>query len=865
LANIKPGTYVFTVTGLPTGVICSLDGIPLPGTLWLGWPMAGQFSVTASPDAPPGTYEATMQSTGPSGTNTFNFAVTILDPTAYTTALDFSGLPTNVTAAILGYADYPLNGPFPATLEGLPNGTNTTFALSYNPSANTLTGQLVFLVTIDPSTPTGTYSFTAALTGFATAPTVSPEFTVTTIAQTPGQPCPPYQVATTVAAHTVCDGDWNVIGFSIFPTYPSEFNDPSQPAGYSLASCWTVSASPAYLSGYAAPSASSYANILTTGPNLPSAAQLLAAWEDTFGPLPSAGKIKIIFQWVDPLSGAPGPQNIKTLSWQTGTNKGVAIPQQGWPLPDFAIVGYGATVIAPGSAEITFGLNAGNHYTGTITWDFAPSTYLNTGTPPGSDALPKGLAGTFSNLTMTFVDGVPDNASTTLTLTATAGAQAFNGKINVKISDSAVTQSNSVALSIVGVVTPQPPTNYLSMFPTTTELYTGLNSSAALAFDLFNSGPADMAVSMLTTNTDPDYTIEFGQGAPATATATPTSITFALATGANTNALEGQLLTSAGYAPAGYNVTDAPVLSNTATTVTVLSTNNPAAMTTAGIAAIIDNNLTVQAQSGGSPGLASILAFVEVGTEYTMPTPSIQIVASAGKNTTYSIIGTDSNPGHGFQMSPLLTYLNQPVPGSTVVPITFTSTNPAAVTATLTPYTYGNGVTLTPASGSVTIPAAVGAVPGTATVNVTVVTTSEADLTASSPFIQAISGGYSQTASIVFTDTQYGPLYMSLSPVNLAPTNGNSQSATLTVNNASAVPATVALTPSYVPSGFTITVTPSTVTAPAGTTASPGTATATVTVSVASGSPITTGQLNVNGAASGWSEITVPICLPYTT
>jgi hypothetical protein len=117
----------------------------------------------------------------------------------------------------------------------------------------------------------------------------------------------------------------------------------------------------------------------------------------------------------------------------------------------------------------------------------------------------------------------------------------------------------------------------------------------------------------------------------------------------------------------------------------------------------------------------------------------------------------------------------------------------------------------------------------------------------------------------VFTDTQYGPLYMSLSPVNLNPTNGNSQSATLTVNNASAASATVALTPSYVPSGFTITVIPSTVTAPAGSTTSPGTATATVTVSVASGSPITTGQLNVNGAASGWSEITVPICLPYTT
>jgi len=986
LANIKPGTYVFTVTGLPTGVICSLDGIPLPGTLWLGWPMDGQFSVTASPDAPPGTYEATMQSTGPSGTNTFNFAVTILDPAAYTTALDFSGLPTNVTAAILGYAGYPLNGPFPATLEGLPNGTNTTFALSYNPSANTLTGQLVFLVTIDPSTPTGTYSFTAALTGFATAPTVSPEFTVTTIAQTPGQPCPPYQVATSVAAHTVCDGDWNVIGFSILPTYPSEFKDPSQPAGYSLASCWTISASPAYTSGYSAPSASSYAHILTTGPNLPSAQQVLAAWQEVFGDLPPSGKMKIELQWVDPLSGAPGPQNIKTLSWQTGTNKGVAKPQGGWPGPDFSVSNTTPLIIAPGDTTVTFTVSADYDYSGTITFSVKPASYIGTGTPPGKDALPTGLTAAFDNPVFVFTNGVPDHTTMTLTLTAIAGTQQFNGAIDVEATDTVVTYGTYLTLSIVGVVTPQPPTNYLSMFPVTTEIYTPLSSTTALAFDLFNSGPQDMAVSMLTTNTDPDYTIEFGQGGPAAASWSPTfsptpgfaspavpssttygaqtitvpngavaigpgtdltipittspgglpvyyvgvtpsvahvtygvvpgfggditgvnidvdvsavpgtytlslqlmdqydthlggpltveltistptggETTFALATGANINALEGQLLTSAGYAPAGYNGKDAAIISSTDTTVTISQPTDPGTMTAEGIAAIIDNNLTVPAQSGGSPGLASILAFVEVGTEYTMPTPQIQVVASAGKNTTYSIINTTSTTGNGFQMSPLLTYLNQPVPGSTVVPITFTSTNPAAVTATLTPYTYGNGVTLTPAGGSVTIPAAVGAVPGTATVNVTVVTTAEADLTAPSPFIQAISGGYSQTASIVFTDTQYGPLYMSLSPVNLAPTNGNSQSATLTVNNASAVPATVALTPSYVPSGFTITVTPSTVTAPAGTTASPGTATATVTVSVASGSPITTGQLNVNGAASGWSEITVPICLPYTT
>ncbi|MGA2476239.1 MAG: hypothetical protein ABSF73_06425 [Terriglobia bacterium] len=865
LANIKPGPYVFTVTGLPTGVICSLDGIPLPATLWLGGPVAGQFSVTASPDAPPGTYEATMQSTGPSGTNTFNFAVTILDPTAYTTALEFSGLPTNVTAAILGYADYPLNGPFPATLEGLPNGTNTTFALSYNPSANTLTGQLVFLVTIDPSTPTGTYTFSAALSGFATAPTVSPEFTVTTIAQTPGQPCPPYQVATSVAANTVCDGDWNVIGFSIFPSYPSEFNDPSQPAGLSLAKCWTISASPAYSSGYSAPSASSYAYILTTGPNLPTAQQVLAAWREVFGDLPPSGKMKIVLQWIDPLSGAPGPQNIKTLSWQTGTNLGVKKPQGGWPGPTFDVSNTTPLIIAPGDTSVTFTVDQGYNYSGTITFSVKPSSYIGTGTPPGIDALPTGLTATFDNPVFVFTNGVPDHTTMTLTLTAIAGTQQFNGAIDVEATDTVVTFGTYLTLSIVGVVTPQPPTNYLSMFPVTTEIYTPLSSTTALAFDLFNSGPADMAVSMLTTNTDPDYTIEYGQGGPATATATPTTITFALATGAYTNSLIGQYLTSAGYAPAGYNVTDAPILSNTGTTVTVASTNNPAAMTTAGIAAVIDIGLTVPAGTLANPGLASVLAFVEVGTMYTMPTPQIQVVASAGKNTTYSIIGTDSNPSNGFQMSPLLTYINQPVPGSTTVTLTFSNTNPSAITATLSSGYLGNGVTVTPASSSVTIPAAAGAVPGTTTVNVTITATAEADLTQNPAYVQAIAGSYSQIVSIWFTDTQYGPLYMSLSPVNLNPTNGNSQSATLTVNNASAASATVALTPSYVPSGFTITVIPSTVTAPAGSTTSPGTATATVTVSVASGSPITTGQLNVNGAASGWSEITVPICLPYTT
>jgi hypothetical protein len=374
-----------------------------------------------------------------------------------------------------------------------------------------------------------------------------------------------------------------------------------------------------------------------------------------------------------------------------------------------------------------------------------------------------------------------------------------------------------------------------------------------------------MAVSMLTTNTDPDYTIEFGQGDTCNAYVVGTVMAFELATGAAQDELVGQLLTTTGYSPQEYNVTDAVIVSNDGTKVGVQAPLHHGVMTTAGIAAIINNALTVPAGTLTDPGTATVLAFFEVAAVFTAPNPSIQIVASANKNTTYSIVNTTSNPGHGFQMSPLLTYLNQPVPGSTIVPITFSNTNPAAVTATLTPYAYGNGVTLTPAAGSVTIPAAVGAVPGTATVNVTVTTTAEADLTALSPSMQAISSPVSQTASIVFTDTQYGPLYLSLSPVNLAPPSGSTQTATLTVNNSSAATATVALTPSYIPSGVTFTVTPSSVTVGPGTTASPTTATATVSLGVRSGSSLAITQLNVNGTATGYNEVTVPVALAYNS
>ena len=108
----------------------------------------------------------------------------------------------------------------------------------------------------------------------------------------------------------------------------------------------------------------------------------------------------------------------------------------------------------------------------------------------------------------------------------------------------------------------------------------------------------------------------------------------------------------------------------------------------------------------GSPGLASCVAFIECGPTFSAPNPQLQIVASAGNNTTYSIVTTTSNPSDGFQMSPLIQYVNQPVPGTTTVALVFSTTNPNPITATLSPFYAGNGVTVSPASSSVTIPAA---------------------------------------------------------------------------------------------------------------------------------------------------------------
>jgi hypothetical protein len=146
-------------------------------------------------------------------------------------------------------------------------------------------------------------------------------------------------------------------------------------------------------------------------------------------------------------------------------------------------------------------------------------------------------------------------------------------------------------------------------------------------------------------------------------------------------------------------------------------------------------------------------------------------------------------------------------------------------------------------------------VPGTATVNVTVTTTAEADLTQASPFIQGITGAYSQTASIVFTDTQYGPLLAYPANIYISLAVPGSTTATLTFLNGSAAPATVTLTPSGLWSGLSVSFDTNPVTVPAGTTSSPGTASVTATITAAGGTSKAYSAFGVNNSAPGWSTI----------
>ena len=82
-----------------------------------------------------------------------------------------------------------------------------------------------------------------------------------------------------------------------------------------------------------------------------------------------------------------------------------------------------------------------------------------------------------------------------------------------------------------------PNTNFLTIAPPNSTMTSPPGATTTALLTLSNTGPDDIFANMLSGSVNPNVTAEFGTGDTATTTATATSITFALATGAATNAL----------------------------------------------------------------------------------------------------------------------------------------------------------------------------------------------------------------------------------------------------------------------------------------------------------------------------------------
>lgn len=310
-----------------------------------------------------------------------------------------------------------------------------------------------------------------------------------------------------------------------------------------------------------------------------------------------------------------------------------------------------AHIAAPGSTAVLIQLNAplypsGNPagpwfpYSGTITPKAKAGAYVTTGTPPKYRALPKGVTFAISPATVTI--DTDDHAVhwAIAKITAPSLVQAFDDRVGISCTDSIQTSRASFTLHIDGDTTAAPPQNYLTANPQQQNYKNTGPSQTSYAYTAENTGPDDIDVSLYASSNDQDLTFQCGPGASAAATATAKTITFALATGAEDDSLVGGTLTTTGYAPSGYNLTDATIVANDASTITVTSKNNPGAMTTQGIATLTSTNaITVPKGTASTPGTASFAVVVTIPAAQTMPLTFTQVELDAGNNTCYCECG----------------------------------------------------------------------------------------------------------------------------------------------------------------------------------------------------------------------------------
>lgn len=637
----------------------------------------------------------------------------------------------------------------------------SSFSLVYNSVAGTSEGGVNVTFTISPYTTPRACNISIIVTGPGGTATFTVHLVVTTGTAVSALPPPTFAFPNSLYASTEYDSDMNAIGFYLTYSAVGVTNFPMSRNGVESQGTWLITASARYKSSYSKPSTATWSPILASGPYMPNAAEILAAWEEKYGALPASGHIAFRAQYADQQTGCPGPALRCVASWENGTLLGCHIA--GWDGKKFVVTNGSVSgdVTAGESAELTIYVQGANGYSGTITFSVKPKMSIPTGSSNTTYAMPPGVTFTINPASLTIA--ADDTSIHTVTAIApiTADMGDYEFKAALEGTDGIETLGGSATFQITGCSGSLPDANFISIDPGYTPLPVVLGGTAGAKLTIKNTCSNSFQVIMLASNSDTDLTFEFGQGGTADATsavvfskatgpvtpATPidwgfegitydfantsaavdpghsytipitvtpagtdsytftlptgltgitvtlvynesgvwtgitftvawgrtagvvqipilfynsdsqliseaisfyitvaavisNTITYAIVTRTEVNALVDSDLTSTGYAPTDYNVTDAPILSNDATSVTVNNTTNPGAMTAVGIAGVIDNNVTVPAGTMVSPGTASVTVFVKTVAALTKTLRPTQIEASSGINTSYSVVDT---------------------------------------------------------------------------------------------------------------------------------------------------------------------------------------------------------------------------------
>jgi hypothetical protein len=551
------------------------------------------------------------------------------------------------------------------------------------PASGTLT------VTVDPATPLGTYTVTLTTTDDSNTWTNTLTIAVTTGPSNPVTPPPSFPIPTKLAAHTVLDATLQVQDFVL--TYTTYQQDAPQFTrnGVACQMNWIITASAAYTDSYSPPAQDQWLVVTYNGVCVfnggngtdrfnPSPTSVLAAWKAVYGDLPTKGSIKFMVQPWDPATGCPGPAVSCTASWEEGTFKGsqaaawdgdtwvIGIALASSTMP--TIQSGGSTYYEPpGTATFTItvqpSINTANDIwpTGyTFPRTFKLTLVSDTAIPNGAcnkkKTLPPGGAVTISPSSLTFASGSSAAQTATATLTLDSDTPSINLVLIAETTDGVYTQTQNITINLSNATVQTDPFNFLAFQYSNYQPGLQAGVPCTIPFQLQNSGPDDIPVSL-------------------------------------------------------YITVQTEVMGN-AEQLAI----NP-------FVAAFDNDApTVPAGTIETPGVYNgVLTLTEPANIDTADV-QIALVASAAKNTTTANIFFGPAFANNLSIAGSPNPVTIPAPGSAQVTVTVSNTAASATTVTLSYKTIqpDGGITLSYAQTTLTVPAASGNTPGTASTTATI-------------------------------------------------------------------------------------------------------------------------------------------------